>query len=120
MIASIYCALGFICLFVSVFCITRLNKTTSKSRSRTWCMTRVNPIMDAFLVLVSFVTAVQGQWIEHTDPPLPRSNNEMAIAYYNQSIYLLYVVLVFVFAIAMDLIMFLFDDIQRWILWHWL
>lgn len=47
--------------------------------------------MAAFLTSSAIMALTHGQWIEHTDPALTRQDYMMAIGYYKQSIYLLYV-----------------------------
>ena len=50
--------------------------------------------MAAFLIIVSVIGMAHGQWSVIDDPSLPRGDSEMAIGYYNESIYLLYVLFV--------------------------
>lgn len=47
--------------------------------------------MDAFLVFNAFVAMAYGDWTEHDSPSLPREDGGMGIAYYDDSIYVLYV-----------------------------
>ena len=47
--------------------------------------------MVSFFFLFGLVMIVYGQWIQHNDPALPRGDEVMAIGYYDESIYLLYV-----------------------------
>ena len=48
-------------------------------------------MMAAFLLSSAIMAMTHGQWGEHSNPALPREDYMMAVGYYNQSIYLLYV-----------------------------
>ena len=41
----------------------------------------------AFVVVLAIV---RGQWTQYLDPTMPRASEQMAVGYYNQSIYLMY------------------------------
>ena len=52
--------------------------------------------MAALFFYLSVVMMARSQWIQHYDPALPRKDYLMAIGYYNESIYLLYMLFVYV------------------------
>ena len=54
----------------------------------------VDRIMGAFSVFLDLLMMSQGQWIEHKSPALPRISGCSAIAHYNHSIWILYVLYV--------------------------
>ena len=63
---------------------------------RCLAQTHCSVIMASVLLFCGFATMTLGQVVIHSHPTLPRSDGYMAIGYYNQSIYLLYAVSVFV------------------------
>ena len=53
-------------------------------------------MMGVALLIRCLVLGARGQWVHHKKPALPISNGYSAIGYYDQYIYLMYVLLVFV------------------------
>ena len=79
---------------------THYHQTTSFHHSVANPMMSLHSSIFLMLQLFNTLPVCFGQWVQYTDPSLPRADEYMAAGHYNGSIYLLYVLRLHVFRLC--------------------